>query len=146
MATHSVFLPKKPHGHRSLVGYSPKGHKESEMTEQLSTFYIISVYIYPIPISQFTPPLFPPGNCRFDFYSFCFVNKFICIIFWDSTHKQEHMTSLCMTMCRSVHVATHGIISFLLRLSKIPSYICTTSSLSPHLSVVIDVASMSWLL
>ena len=31
-----VFLPGKPHGQRSLVGYSPWGHKESDMTEQLT--------------------------------------------------------------------------------------------------------------
>ena len=24
-----VFLPEEPHGQRSLVGYSPRGHKES---------------------------------------------------------------------------------------------------------------------
>ena len=29
-----VFLPGKPHGQRSLVGYSPCGHKESEKTQQ----------------------------------------------------------------------------------------------------------------
>ena len=28
---------KNPHGQRSLVGCSPRGHKESDMTEQLST-------------------------------------------------------------------------------------------------------------
>ena len=28
-----VFLPGKLHGHRSLVGYSPWGHKEVDMTE-----------------------------------------------------------------------------------------------------------------
>ena len=28
-----VFLPGKSHGQRSLVGYSPWGHKESNMTE-----------------------------------------------------------------------------------------------------------------
>ena len=28
MATHSVFLPGKSHGQRSLVGYGPWGHKE----------------------------------------------------------------------------------------------------------------------
>ena len=33
MATHSVFLPGKSHGQRSLVGYDPKYHKESDMTE-----------------------------------------------------------------------------------------------------------------
>ena len=30
-------LPGKSHGQRSLVGYSPRGCKESDMTEQLST-------------------------------------------------------------------------------------------------------------
>ena len=29
----SVFLPVKSYGQRSLVGYSPWGHKESDMTE-----------------------------------------------------------------------------------------------------------------
>ena len=32
-----VFLPGKLHGQRSLAGYSPHGHKESDMTEQLNT-------------------------------------------------------------------------------------------------------------
>ena len=31
-----VFLPGESHGQRSLVGYSPWGHRESDMTEQLS--------------------------------------------------------------------------------------------------------------
>ena len=30
-----VFLPGKVHGQRSLIGYRPWGHKESDMTEQL---------------------------------------------------------------------------------------------------------------
>ena len=32
-----VFLPGDLHGQRSLVGCSPSGHKELEMTERLST-------------------------------------------------------------------------------------------------------------
>ena len=32
-----VFLPRESHGRRSLVGYSPQGHKESDTTEQLTT-------------------------------------------------------------------------------------------------------------
>ena len=32
-----VLLPGKSQGQRSLVGYSPWGHKESDMTEQLKT-------------------------------------------------------------------------------------------------------------
>ena len=31
-----VFLPGKSHGQRSVVGYSPWGHKESDPTEQLT--------------------------------------------------------------------------------------------------------------
>ena len=31
------FCLENPHGQRSLVGYCPWGHKESDMTEQLST-------------------------------------------------------------------------------------------------------------
>ena len=33
MVTHSVFLPKTFHGQKSLAGYSPRGLKESDMTE-----------------------------------------------------------------------------------------------------------------
>ena len=33
MATHSSFLPGEFHGQRSLVGYSPWGHKDLDMTE-----------------------------------------------------------------------------------------------------------------
>ena len=33
VATHSSIMPEKSHGQRSLVGYSPWGHKESDMTE-----------------------------------------------------------------------------------------------------------------
>ena len=36
MPTHSVFLPGKSHRQRSLAGYSPRGHKESNTTEQLT--------------------------------------------------------------------------------------------------------------
>ena len=37
MATHSSILAWKIHGQRSLVGYSPWGGKELDMTGQLST-------------------------------------------------------------------------------------------------------------
>ena len=32
MVTHSIFLPENFHGQKSLVGYSPRGLKESDMT------------------------------------------------------------------------------------------------------------------
>ena len=36
-----VFLPGKFHGQRNPGGYSPWGHNESDMTEQLSTCWLI---------------------------------------------------------------------------------------------------------
>ena len=37
MATHSCILAGKSHRQRNLEGHSPWGHKESDMTEQLSS-------------------------------------------------------------------------------------------------------------
>ena len=37
MATHSSILSGKSHGQRSLVGYSPRGGKESDTTEPACT-------------------------------------------------------------------------------------------------------------
>ena len=44
-----VLLPGESHGQRSLAGYSPRGHKESDMTEQLKHFHIIQV-IWALPV------------------------------------------------------------------------------------------------
>ena len=38
-----VFLPGKSHGQWNLVGYSPQGHKELDMTEQLHLVYTENV-------------------------------------------------------------------------------------------------------
>ena len=52
-----VFLPGEFHGQRSLVGYSPWSHKESDSTEQLThmshtyiyvCFYLVRSYEMPI--------------------------------------------------------------------------------------------------
>ena len=40
----SVFLPGKSHGQKSLAGYSPKGCKESDTTERLSTYLHIKLF------------------------------------------------------------------------------------------------------
>ena len=43
-----VFLPGESYGHRSLVGYSPWGHKELDMTEKHFHFFtLFSLYICP---------------------------------------------------------------------------------------------------
>ena len=44
----SVFLPVKSYGQRSLVGYSPWGHKESDMTEHkyVGIYLCVCVCVY----------------------------------------------------------------------------------------------------
>ena len=41
MAAHSSTLAWKIHGQRSLVGYSPWGRKELDMTERLHLTYVL---------------------------------------------------------------------------------------------------------
>ena len=44
--TTPVFLPGKFHGQRSLVGYRPWGHKESDATEHWGTFWVTNYEIF----------------------------------------------------------------------------------------------------
>ena len=41
-----IVLPRKFHGWRSLVGYSPWGRKESDTTEQLHFQFSLSIMVY----------------------------------------------------------------------------------------------------
>ena len=74
-----------------------------------------------IPNSQFIPlSLSPLGTvtCFLSLWAyFCFVNKFISIIFSDSTKVVSFdiclSLSFSMIISRSIHVAANGIISFI---------------------------------
>ena len=44
----AVFLPGAFHGQRSLAGYSPWGHKESDRTERLTLF---TFFMHPVSIT-----------------------------------------------------------------------------------------------
>ena len=47
MATHSSILPREFRGQRSLAGYSPWGHRESDTTEQLTlSEYIVITNVF----------------------------------------------------------------------------------------------------
>ena len=50
MASHLVLLPGKSHGQSNLVGYSPWGFKESDMTEAISEheYLILIGYMFSI--------------------------------------------------------------------------------------------------
>ena len=46
MTTHSSVLAWRTHGQRSLVGYSPRGHKELDKTEQLTLLFYFQGAIF----------------------------------------------------------------------------------------------------
>ena len=48
MATHSIFLPGKSHGQRSLRGYSLWGHNQSDTTERLTHVISLAMLSYAI--------------------------------------------------------------------------------------------------
>ena len=62
-----VFLPWKFHGQRSLVAYSPKGHKEVDMTEWLNT-HIPCQSIRRKNRSVLTRSLYVPREIRFHYF------------------------------------------------------------------------------
>ena len=43
----AVFLPGQFHGQRSLAGYSPWGHKESDTAERTHIFHISAFFKHP---------------------------------------------------------------------------------------------------
>ena len=74
MATHpSILAWRIPNGQRSLAEYSPRGHKDSDTTERLSTSTLYSLN---------------PGPC-FCFVTFCYLFCYILlfVFFLDSTYK-----------------------------------------------------------
>ena len=61
MATHSSTLAQRiPHGRRSVVGYSPWGHKESDMTKRFHFHFSLSF----IGEGNGNPPVFLPGESQ----------------------------------------------------------------------------------
>ena len=71
-------LPGKSHGQRSLVGYSPRGHKESDRTEQLHFhFHLPSPFLFAFCFSSFlslfvNPPQTTTLSPSFSFSLGCF--------------------------------------------------------------------------
>ena len=77
-----VFLPGKCHGQRSLVGYSPWGHKASDMTERLSANFHAPFKCHHCPNNGVYSRGSTPGSCiasccHVSFASFSLENFFI---------------------------------------------------------------------
>ena len=111
-----VFFPGESHGQRSLVGYSPWGCKESDTTEP---FHCI---------------LWWPAVCFLCLWLYsCFVNKFICNIFY-ILHISDTIISFSLWLS-SLSMITLGpsmlmqmtVFHCFVWLSSGPSYTCITS-------------------
>ena len=76
--------PRQPYGQRRLEGYVPWHCWESHMTEQ-GTFLSLSLFNYkpPNPSLPPPPPTWQPQVCSPPLcVCFCFVNKFLHVMFW----------------------------------------------------------------
>ena len=116
---------------------------------QCICFSVILNSFHPLPpctvsTSLFFPfaPLFLPCKQIHQCY-FCRFLPYVLIwhlffSFW--------LTSFCVTGSQCIHLSSTDSDLFLLWLSNIPLNICTTTSSFIHLSLDIQVASMSWLL
>ena len=100
-----------------------------QYSRSLLSILCIVGYIFQPQSSSLSLFPIPSGNHQFVFYICdycCFVNKFICTIFLDSTFiiylSFSVLTSLSMIISRSIHVTANGIISFFLWLSNTPLY------------------------
>ena len=59
-----VFVPGESHRQRSLAGYSPTSHKESDTTERLSTQKLQAQGLFPSPLVQTASPGTSPRQSR----------------------------------------------------------------------------------
>ena len=104
-----------------------------------STLHLLTPNSQSIPSS--TSPSTATRLSSVSLFLLCQWVQLCCIL--DFTCKWCHMVlffsswliSLSMITSSCIHVATNGIISFLLWLSSIPLYMCTTFSLSTRLSM-----------
>ena len=113
-----------PQGHPSAPAPSILYHA-SNLDWQFISYMILYMFQWHSPNSSHPLPLPQmPKTVLYNFVSFamwpyfCFANEFICTIFvLDFTYKQYHMmfvflTSLNMTISRSIHVPANGISFF----------------------------------
>ena len=128
------FLSGDSHGQRSLAGYSPQGHKESDTTEQTVTAICICmlncVQLFASPWTVACPNLLFIEFSRQEYWSrlsfpslgdlpdleikpTSLVSPALTSRFFTAEPPgKPSLTSLTMIIFRSIHVATNAIISF----------------------------------
>ena len=101
MATHSVLLPGKSHGPRSLVGYSPWGRKEFNTTDWLH-FHFSGT----LSISFVASLLLASLSLLFELFKTCFLRfSFLC-------YSLLHLFSASSLSFCSCFICTSSFLSF----------------------------------
>ena len=106
-----VFLPGESHGQRSLVSYSPWGHKESDMTERLTTFTLSLQLLQSRNFTCIFVYFYPFCHCGSIIDLWCYAD-FCCSAKWLSSVTQSCPTLSdpmdCSPPARSVHSGSDG--------------------------------------
>ena len=96
-----VLLPGKPHGCRSLVGYSPWGHKESDTTEWLHFHFHFPIYFSEFwcwfPLKNFNYIMVIWSHYHFYYYNDRSVDLFLLVVLYGITKIEIIQGSLCRT-------------------------------------------------
>ena len=100
MATHSSILPGESCGQRRLTGYSPRGYKESDTTERLSTTQHSSIFL-PGGLPRWLSGKEPACRCRRRGFEH-WVGK----IPWRKKRKVKSLS--CVQICDSMDCSIQG--------------------------------------
>ena len=114
-----VFLPGVSHGQRSLVGYSPWGHKESDTTEWLTH----------TPLQKELEKQAPQSPAQF--FSFFQTSKFPEML-WPQGHHFSHFSEIYFLCCKSIwHIQfswAHSVSAFFLGMCLLVTRSCSALS------------------
>ena len=94
-----VFLPGKSHGQRSLEGYSPRGHKESNITEHAHT-HTLKYIASSVPLDQIS---------TINIFCYYYCCLFVVSVNWIWKEKKK-VTQSCLTLCDPMDYTVHGIL------------------------------------
>ena len=109
MATHSSILAWKSHGQRSLVGYSPGGRKELDMTERLhflceeDATYMRTCYVSQWTLLMLCGDLNGKEIQKEGIYVYIYVCVCVCIYIYRERERERTLAFLYMCVCVCAH-------------------------------------------
>ena len=104
-----VFLPGESHGQRSLVGYSPRGHKESDTTSKLHRHYHLAL-LWDLNILKRTVQTHRVVGCRLqvcNLISVVCLGLYVCVCSLSLCRNSVFSPALCLVCNRYSYVLLH---------------------------------------